>query len=106
MSCWRMEARIAGGHEGWGFLYGTPEDWSRIKEVKGENRMKDLTDVELTELADWAELKGNAEVHPDGKRAYGAIRQGVDWLIRFRIKQKQAELEKAGNPTTKTGKTQ
>lgn len=55
--------------------------------------MKNLTDVELTELADWAEAQDRAEVHPDAKKAYGAIRQGVDWLLRFRIKQKQRELE-------------
>ena len=92
MSCWRMGK--------WEQLYG-----NRLKEMTS---MKNFTDVELTELADWAEAQERSEPHPDAKKAFGAIRQGADWLLRFRIKQAQQKLEQTGsgpvtlpNPTRK-----
>ena len=69
-----------------------------------ENRMKTFSDVDLTELADWAEQQERAEVNPDAKKAYGAMRQGADWLLRFRVKQRQKELEAAGKDMRPVGK--
>src|SRR2546423_1438170 len=96
MSSWRMGARLAGGHEDYEFLYGNA--------LKEKTRMKNFSDVDLTELADWAEQNERAEANPDAKKAYGAMRQGADWLLRFRVKQKQKELEAAGNTKTASGK--
>jgi hypothetical protein len=59
--------------------------------------MKSFSDVELAELADWAESNERSSLEPDAKKAYGAIRQGADWLIRFHIKKRQQDLEKAGD---------
>lgn len=55
------------------------------------------TDFELAELADWAEQHEKDELDDKTRRAYGAIRQGMDWLIRLRIQKKQRELQAAGN---------
>lgn len=66
--------------------------------------MKDFTDVELAELADWSEKKERETHDPDGKKAYGAIRQGTDWLIRWRVKQRQHELEHSGQQKPVQGK--
>lgn len=77
------------------------DEWRRkkieqIKENSMENTVKTFTDVELTEMADWAEQNERSVTHPDEKKAFGAIRQGYDWLLRFRIKQAQQKLEQIG----------
>lgn len=59
--------------------------------------MRNFTDAELAELADWAEKNERETVDPDLKKAYGAIRQGSDWLLRYRIKARQHELEQSGS---------
>lgn len=59
--------------------------------------MKNLTDSELVQLADWAETGEREAVDPELKKSYGAIRQGSDWLLRYRTKVRQRELENAGN---------
>jgi len=53
----------------------------------------EYTDAELAGLADWAEASEREEPSPDWKKAYGAIRQGSDWLLRARTKRRQKELE-------------
>lgn len=58
--------------------------------------MKDFTDEELVELADWSEKQERETVHPDAKKAYGAIRQGADWLLRFRTKEKAKQIATVG----------
>jgi hypothetical protein len=58
--------------------------------------MKNFTDEELVELADYAEEQERSTLNPDEKKAWGAIRQGADWLMRFRIKAKKNQLESAG----------
>jgi len=55
--------------------------------------MKNFSDVELVELADWAEKLERESLDPDLKKSYGAIRQGADWLLRYRTKQRQRDLE-------------
>jgi hypothetical protein len=70
------------------------------KSIMKETSMKNFTDAELAELADWAEKNERENAHPDLKKAYGAIRQGTDWLIRFRVKEKQQKIEQAGNATS------
>lgn len=62
----------------------------------------EYTDAELAAIADWAETKEREDPAPDWKKAYGAIRQGVDWLIRARIKRYQKDLETAEVPLKKT----
>jgi hypothetical protein len=59
--------------------------------------MKTFTDVELAELADWAERNEREAMDPDLKKSYGAIRQGSDWLLRYRTKERQRNIETAGN---------
>ena len=61
--------------------------------------MKNFTDAELAELADWAERQEREKIDPDEKKAYAAMRQGSDWLLRWRTKQRQKELEATGNNT-------
>lgn len=52
--------------------------------------MKNFTDEELADLADWAEKNERSAANPDAKRAYGAMRQGADWLLRLRTKERAA----------------
>ena len=59
--------------------------------------MKNFTDAELAELADWAEKYEREALDPDLKKSYGAIRQGADWLLRYRTKKRQQELDAAGS---------
>ena len=59
--------------------------------------MKTYNDVDLVELADWAERNEREAIDPDLKKSYGAIRQGSDWLLRYRTKMRQREIENAGN---------
>jgi hypothetical protein len=71
--------------------------------------MKSFTDVELADLADWAEKNERESVDPDLKKAYGAMRQGSDWLLRHRTKERQRQLEAAGtipSPTRAPGRAQ
>lgn len=70
------------------------------------------TDEELAELAQWAEENERAVVNPtltgssvgfsqvahDKKKAYGAIRQGIDWLLRTRIIEHAQKVDQAGKP--------
>lgn len=81
MSSWRMGK--------WEQLYGNALEEKRMREAM----MKNFTDDELAELADWAERNEREALNPDAKKAYGAMRQGADWLIRFRIKERKAKLE-------------
>lgn len=84
MSSWRM------GH--WDKLYGNALEEKRMMEAV----MKNYTDEEIAELADWAERMERETMLPDAKKAYGAMRQGADWLIRFRIKEKAQQREAIG----------
>lgn len=74
---------------------------------------KVYTDEELAELAQWAEeqeqglrnpttvsggISGN-QLTLDKKKAYGAIRQGIDWLLRTRIIEKGQDIAAAGKPS-------
>lgn len=59
----------------------------------------DYTDVELAEIAEWAEAQERLEADANYKKAYGAIRQGMDWLLRARTRRRQKELESADTPT-------
>jgi hypothetical protein len=58
----------------------------------------EYSDAELAAIADWAETKEREDPAPDLKKSYGAIRQGIDWLIRARIKRYQKDLETAEVP--------
>ncbi len=60
--------------------------------------MKDYTDHELAEMASWAERNERATQHENKKKAFGAIRQGMDWLLRERVLEKQEKLEESGKP--------
>jgi hypothetical protein len=73
---------------------------------------KSWTDEELAELAQWAEENERAVINPtltgqavgfsqlaqDKKKAYGAIRQGIDWLLRTRIIEHAQNVAGAGKP--------
>lgn len=56
--------------------------------------MKSFTDEDLADFADWAEKNERVAASADEKRAYGAMRQGVDWLLR--IKTRERTLMKSG----------
>ena len=56
--------------------------------------MKDMSDVELTELADWAERHEREATDLDLKKSYGAIRQGSDWLLRYKVRERQREIDR------------
>jgi hypothetical protein len=58
--------------------------------------MKDYTDAELAEIAEWAETQERMITSAESKKAYGAIRQGMDWLIRYRVMERQRLLENSG----------
>ena len=60
--------------------------------------MKEYSDIELVELADWAEMKFGETLDPELKKSYGAIRQGADWLLRYRTKMRNRSMEQAGEP--------
>lgn len=47
---------------------------------------KEYTNKELADFADWAEHMESVTPVQEWKKAYGAIRQGVDWLLRRRVK--------------------
>lgn len=47
-----------------------------------EKKPGDFTEKELAALADRAEEMERVTPNPDWKKAYGAIRQGADWLLR------------------------
>ncbi len=49
---------------------------------------KTYTDEDLADLADWAEKNERAPINADAKKAYGAIRQGVDWLLRLKTRER------------------
>ncbi len=55
----------------------------------------DVTDGDLAKMADWAERMEIAVQHPDWKKAYGAIRQGSDWILRRRARSRDDELKEA-----------
>lgn len=78
--------------------------------------MREYTNEELAELAQWAEAgeqeSGNQirtprgpvgtegtiiRMNTDKRKAYGAIRQGVDWLLRVRILERQQKVESMGS---------
>lgn len=48
--------------------------------------MKEKTDAELAEWADWAEANERITTDSELKKSYGAIRQGADWILRYRAK--------------------
>lgn len=56
----------------------------------------EVTDEELARLADWAE-KCELQATPDWKKAYQAIRQGADWIIRRRTIKRHSDLEDTGS---------
>jgi hypothetical protein len=59
--------------------------------------MKQYSDADLAELADYAENEERQlPAVSEGRKAYGAIRQGVDWLLRFRARERQRNIENAG----------
>lgn len=70
--------------------------------------MKNYTDEELAEMAQWAEecsMQGTGEglvseamarLNGDKRKAFAAIRQGIDWLLRVRILERQHGLHTAG----------
>jgi len=60
--------------------------------------MKDYTDSELAELADWAENQDRQNPSPEAKKGYGAVRQGVDWLLRWRARERQTQLDNSDKP--------
>ncbi len=59
----------------------------------------DYTDVELAELAEWAETQERLEADPNYKKAYSGLRQGADWLLRYRTRRRQKELEATTMPS-------
>lgn len=64
--------------------------------------MKNYTDEELAELADYSERNEREALNPDAKKAFAALRQGADWLIRFRIKERKAIQESSVKSTKGT----
>jgi hypothetical protein len=60
--------------------------------------MKNFSDSELVEFADWAEVteKDNTAT-VEARRAASAIRQGCDWMLRHRARERQQQIEQAGN---------
>ena len=89
-------------------LENNPTRWIEVPQivrpgesVKMENiKMERFDDGELAALADWAELQDRNSTDPEVKKAYGALRQGSDWLLRWRAKQRQKRIETAGQETT------
>jgi hypothetical protein len=63
--------------------------------------MRDYTDHEIAEMAVWAERNERATQQENKKKAFGAIRQGLDWLLRERILEKQEKIEEVGKPQIK-----
>jgi len=61
-------------------------------------KMEKYTDMDLANLADWAEAEDRASNDPEKKKAYAAMRQGADWLLRYRAKERQNNLENADKP--------
>jgi hypothetical protein len=53
----------------------------------------EVTDEELARFADWAERMEVAATDPQWKKAYGAVRQGSDWLLRRRAIKKHEDIE-------------
>jgi hypothetical protein len=94
---------ICNQHETW-----TPEQLEPYfrRQYRMENIMKmTYTDEELAEMAQWADNESAVSaVSMDKRKAYGAIRQGIDWLIRARLLEKKSKVESIGaaqNPTEK-----
>lgn len=54
-----------------------------------DERKREYTDNDLAELADWAEEQERTTVNTEWKKAYGAIRQGADWLLRRHARMKK-----------------
>ena len=47
----------------------------------------EVSDEELARFADWAERMELGTTAPEWKKAYSAVRQGSDWLLRRRALQ-------------------
>ena len=60
--------------------------------------MKTYSDAEIAELATWAENE-ERQLAPDseGKKGYGALRQGADWVLRFRATMRHRNIEDVGD---------
>jgi hypothetical protein len=94
-------------HETWTAEQLAP--YFRIQNRMENNYMKmTYTDEELAEMAQWADNESAVNgVSMDKRKAYGAIRQGIDWLIRARLLEKKSKVESigtAGQNLTEKGK--
>lgn len=47
-----------------------------------EREKRQYNEKDLVQIADWAEEQERVTVNVEWKRAFGAIRQGADWLLR------------------------
>lgn len=63
------------------------------------------SDADLADLAYWAEEQERVSQQLDLKRAYGAVRQGADWLLRWRTKEREHLLRSGdGGPAVQARK--
>jgi len=82
----------------WGF--------KAINALERTDRMREYTDEELAQLAQWAEAKERGSVGEQKKKGYGAIRQGIDWVLRDRILERQQDISTAEKPKLVEGRKQ